>query len=203
VLTETWPTNSSDISTGQDNAWTEDSGAGGLQVTSNALQNTSASAAGRAPYMHTDFSSEAHSHEATAALGTNSNLAGVYNRCSTTFTFNHTADCYGGEGFRETGFNIRRAVEFNSGTRTTKSSDSTDPGASLTISISSDSSDSHDVVVGGFSHTFSDATHSNLKCGVFLSAENTAGNATLDSHTMQDVAAATTRRYSLTTLGVG
>ena len=184
---ESWPTNQDSIATGQDQPWTEDSGTN-LEISSGALRAASTSPTPGVAVCDTALSSSSHSHEATASMGDNSNLVGVSSRMTTGGSVGNPNNCYGGEAFREAPGFFRRSVEWNAGVRTIKANDSTDPGTSFTMSITSRSDDSHDVVVGGFTDTFSDSTHSNLLVGCYLSTENTVGNATLDNHRATDLA---------------
>ena len=180
TLTESWPTDSTTISTGQDQPWNEDSG--DAQVTGGALAPVNASH-GRCT---ANLSSDNHQHDATGTSGADFSSAGINARKidSTVQT------SYQAHARRQTGTK-RFLTKVVAGTFTNLATNGTDPGASYALQVKADGSSISGLVgavaLGPITDT--DIT-GNLQCGyTFLTG---AGVPTLDAHTMQDIAAATT-----------
>lgn len=185
-FTETWPTNGTTISTGQDQPWNEDSN--DVEVSTNALRFVTLSAVcfGRCL---TNLATDAHKHSATAALVSIADgaRAGVSVRKidSTTRTYYITT----AERNSGAGGHARRLVKRVAGVQTILVNDvGTDPGSPVVIECQANGS-SISGTVGSFAlgPITDTAITGNLQVGYELFGA-TAGDTTLDGHTAADLA---------------
>lgn len=187
TFTETWPTNSSTISTGQDQPWNEDSG--DAQVASNRLTAVDTGVlVGRCT---TDLSSDDHKHTATGniieAAATRLVTLGVRKIDSTTNTM-YVVDVYR----RTSGGGVygRRIGKIVSGTFTELDGDSTDVGdGDFTAWAQADGSAiTGQVQATGYSATDTAIT-GNLQIGyrLLVGSGGSAGDVALDDHTAADI----------------
>lgn len=186
-FTETWPTVSTTISSGQDQPWTEVVGDSEV-ATGNYLRPTATT--GVTVRCNTALSTDDHEHEATATLTLESSGVNPTVRHSTSAT-----TYYMTQGFRETGSMLRRLLKTVAAVQSTLATDSTDPGTPVVLKCSADSGDIIRAYYGGVNvHTADQSASSpitgNLNIGVVLRGEVAADNARVDGHTAADLAAA-------------
>jgi hypothetical protein len=181
TLTESWPTNGTTVSSGQDNPWNED--AQDVAVSSNQLRIP---VNGQFPVARctTSLSTDNHRHSLTALLGAGSNrvaMPSVRKDASTTLTF------YGFFCDRAAARELRKYV---AGTPTALANDTTDVGNPATLECRAVGSAIDGRLASVIALSASDsAITGNLQCSVRLyRAANPAAEVHVDDHTMEDVA---------------
>lgn len=190
VLTETWPTNSTTISSGQDEPWNEDSG--DVQVASGALEpvDSEVQSWGRCT---TDLSSDDHYHEATGTLAADT----AHHRASVTARkIDSTTDtCYEQRLRRDNSSALNKRV---SGTPTNLDSTiGAQAAGSYALRVEADGSSITGEVDAGTNGPVTDTDITgNLQCG-YLFFASISGTPTLDSHEFGDLAAGAVDRSGL------
>lgn len=183
TFTETWPTNSTTISTGQDQPWTET--ANDVQVSSNKLQPVTDASVARAR-CGTQLSTDDHSHEASyEALGT----ANVYQCLAGVRNDGSTDDLGYGVWVRRFSGSDSQLVKREPPTAHSVLSEiNVDPGATGTVQCQANGS-SISGIAGGNTHTpVTDTTHTGqLNVWLGFYNNNTKSDTTLDNHTAADL----------------
>ena len=198
TFTESWPTDSTTISSGQDQPWNEDSS--DVQVDGGKLEQVDGvDAFGRCL---TDLSSDDHRHTLTANITAVADSASGGPACrkidSTVQTY------YAMAVGRNTGDPFQLLLKQVSGTFTDLDSVGTDPGAGdLTVYVEADADQiegaSGATVRGPVTDT---AITGHLQIGYAI-RDDVRDHVTLDNHTAADLAAATRTSGRLSLLGVG
>ena len=194
TLTESWPTNSSTISSGQDNPWTEErddaSVASGKLGPVNVDENAIVSC-------DTSLSSDDHYHTAsyalTAAATTLDSQVAV--RYDAAVLSNNFSNAYLATPNRTTGSESGRIRKRVAGAVTTLDTETGDPGATGTVTCQADASAITGTVgsLPSLSATDSSITgYLQVGCLVRIATGLAHADSTLDSHTFADVAAAAT-----------
>lgn len=189
TLTEPWPTNSTTISSGQDNPWTEELGdqevAAGVLGTNTGGTNCTCSC-------DTSLSSANHLVRATYALAllhANPLRAAVLARYDATITSDAPTDAYAATADRG-GTGERNASKRVAGVFTSLASDATDPGASGSVEIKASGSQISAIIGGTAFQAVTDTSLTGyLQCGVGVRRNGALAlsDATVDNVTMTDV----------------
>lgn len=192
TFTETWPTNGTTLSSGQDQVWTETTG--DLEVAAGVLRAVATTLQINHARCESVLDTSNQRHEASFTLVDGSTVVNAVRpsvRCSDSNN-EYRVDATrrsGGAGY------IRRGEKRVASVNTTIVTNSaSDPGASGTISVTIDGS-TMSIVIGAYSNNGTDGTPellTNLKGAVHVLAVSAVGDATLDTHTIADVAAAAT-----------
>lgn len=190
VLTESWPTDSTTISSGQDLPWTEE--LNDASVASGVLGAVS-EGANCIVSCDTALSADDHSHSATYAITESATLlavTGVVARYDAAVGGSNPLNAYIAYGYRLATDDLGRISKYVAGTETTLDTETGDPGATGTMSCTADGSAISGVVGSLPALAATDtAITGYLQCGAMVrhQAGMAHGAATLDTHTMSDI----------------
>lgn len=187
-FTETWPTDSSTLSSGQDQPWTETDN--NLSVSSGVLRPLTFSALINRARCDTVLDTDDHEHYATFICATRDSnqrrgdLQVRFDTASTTF--------YQAAARRDSDGDLRYLQKVVSGTITDLGTNTTDPGTGVVLYCSADGSTITMKLGGTIIHEVTDtAITGHVRVGVALRQDTDAGAYVgFDNHTAADLVAA-------------
>ena len=199
-FTESWPTDSTTLSSGQDRAWTELEG--DLEVASGVLRSVATTIQSNLASCDSTLDTAAQSHTASFTL---TDGLTVINQVHVDVRIADGANLYRAVARRRSVTGHNRLAEKRVGGSTTNliADDAADPGASGTITIKVDGS-TITLTIGAYTTTGTDASPqllTNLKGGANVLGGTLVTDATLDNHTIADVIQSFANRQLI--LGVG
>jgi hypothetical protein len=185
TFTETWPTNSTDITTGQDQPWTEDNGDSSVNSNKIGAVDTAVNVVGRCT---TNLSSDSHKHTATIdTVQTTNNLRAEVCCRKEAGTALTMYAC----GFRRQATAQRRLNKYVTNSLTVLSSDTgTDAGTAVSTYVQATGSEiSGQIGAQGYSASDSAIT-GNLQTAFLFNCAANPQDCTMDGHTMEDITGA-------------
>ncbi len=181
-LTESWPTNQTTISSGQDNAWTEENE--DSEVSGGKLRPVSTALAIFWATLDTAMDTVNHEHNFTANMARNAG----FSQALPSVRHTDLDNSYRSNAQRNTSTDKRELLKRATGGTTLLDGDTTDPGAGdITVMCSADGS----TILGTVGALALSATDTTLTGGttvaVGLVSTGNVGDATADSHNMFDL----------------
>lgn len=188
TLTETWPTDSTTVSSGQDEPWTEE--VNDASVAAGKIGSVAAFPAVAVLSCDTALSSDDHRHVATAAAAqTEGNRCLVAVRYDTGVNGTNLMNAYALWVQNQTGNAHRSLTKFVAGAETALNNIFTNPGASYSMECKADGSDITGISAGTTQGPITDtALTGYLQVGLRIWRGGAAHSAcTLDDHTFEDL----------------
>lgn len=182
-FTESWPTNGSTVSTGQNQPWTE---FGDVEVVSGALRAANAAGGLEAARCDSALDTSNQRHMATFVINDVD-----FCQARVCVRFADEINQYSLSLARAGGTYLRETHKFVGGVVSVFASDTTDPGTGTTMEIVVDGANVTGKIAGtivlGPTTDGSPELLTTFTCGVMLGPEVDTANASLDDHVMADV----------------